>query len=88
MRFLLAFLGPPPAVAAFALRRVTVIVYIMFGRPAPARAGPLHFDSASAARTRCPAVTKLWDVRGRPTVYLLLGGLVLGVATGLAAAAY
>ena len=86
---LLAFLARRLLFAAFALVALTVIVYIMFDVPHRLERVLFHFDfGVSCSYPGCPAVTKLWGRSWQADVYLLLGGLVLGVATGLAAAAY
>ncbi len=75
--------------AAFAIVVLTVIVYIMFDVPHRLERVFLHFDfGVSCSYPGCPAVTTLWGRTWRADVYLLLGGLVLGGTTGLAAAAY
>ena len=77
------------AFAAFALVALTVIVYVMFDVPHRLERVFFHFDfGVSCSYPGCPAITKLWGRAWQADVYLLLGGLVLGVTTGLAAAAY
>jgi len=86
---LLAFLARRLLFAAFALVALTVIVYIMFDVPHRLERVLFHLDfGVSCSYPGCPAVTKLWGRSWQADVYLLLGGLVLGVTTGLAAAAY
>jgi len=68
---------------------LTVIVYIMFDLPHRLERVFFHFDfGVSCSYPGCPAVTTLWGRTWRADVYLLLGGLVLGGTTGIAAAAY
>ena len=75
--------------AAFAIVVLTVIVYIMFDVPHRLERVFFHFDfGVSCSYPGCPAVTTLWGRTWRADVYLLLGGLVLGGTTGIAAAAY
>src|SRR4051812_20889705 len=48
-----------------------------------------HLDfGVSCSYPGCPPITRLWGRTWHADVYLLLGGLVLGVTTGLAAAAF
>jgi peptide/nickel transport system permease protein len=86
---LLTFLARRLLFAAFALVVLTVIVYIMFDVPHRLERVLFHFDfGVSCSYPGCPPIKVLWGRTWHADVYLLLGGLVLGVTTGLAAAAY
>src|SRR4051794_41859482 len=61
----------------------------MFDAPPRLERVFFHFDfGVSCSYPGCPPITRLWGRAWLADVYLLLGGLVLGVAAGLAAAAY
>lgn len=65
------------------------IVYLMFDVPHRAERLFFHLDfGVSCSYPGCPPITRLWGRAWHTDVYLLLGGLVLGVTTGLAAAAF
>ena len=86
---LLAFLARRLMFAAVALVALTAIVYLMFDVPHRLERVFFHFDfGVSCSYPGCPAIKKLWGRTWHADVYLLLGGLVLGVTTGIAAAAY
>jgi ABC-type dipeptide/oligopeptide/nickel transport system permease component len=86
---LLVFLARRLLFAAVALVAVAVIVYLMFDVPHRLERVFFHLDfGVSCAYPGCPAITVLWGRTWLTDVYLLLGGLVLGVTTGLAAAAF
>jgi peptide/nickel transport system permease protein len=86
---LLAFLARRLCFAAVALVAVAAIVYVMFDVPHGLERVFFHLDfGVSCAYPGCPAITVLWGRTWLTDVYLLLGGLVLGVTTGLAAAAF
>jgi peptide/nickel transport system permease protein len=86
---LLAFLARRLSFAAVALVAVAVIVYIMFDVPHRLERVFFHLDfGVSCAYPGCPAITVLWGRTWLADVYLLLGGLALGVTTGLAAAVF
>ncbi len=86
---LLAFLARRLFFAAVALVAVAVIVYAMFDVPHGLERVFFHFDfGVTCSYPGCPAVTVLWRRTWHADVYLLLGGLVLGVTTGLAAAMF
>ena len=75
--------------AAVALVAVAAIVYVMFDVPHRLERVFFHLDfGVSCSYPGCPAVTVLWGRTWLADVYLLLGGLVLGVTTGLAAAVF
>ena len=68
---------------------LAVIVYVMFGVPTGSSGVFFHLDfGVSCSYPGCPAIKELWSACWQADVYLLLGGLVLGVTTGLAAAAF
>ena len=86
---LLAFLARRLFFAAVALVVVAVIVYAMFDVPHGLERVFFHFDfGVTCSYPGCPAVTVLWGRTWHADVYLLLGGLALGVAAGLAAAMF
>jgi peptide/nickel transport system permease protein len=75
--------------AAVAFVILAAIVYVMFDVPHRLERVFFHLDfGVSCSYPGCPAITTLWGRTWLADVYLLLGGLVLGVATGLAAAAF
>jgi ABC-type dipeptide/oligopeptide/nickel transport system permease component len=86
---LLGFLIRRLTFAAVALLIVAAIDYAMFDFPHGLGRAFLHLDfGVACSHPGCPAVKALWRRWWQPDVYLLLGGLVLGVAIGLAAAAF
>jgi peptide/nickel transport system permease protein len=86
---LLVFLVRRLCFAALALVALAAIVYVMFDVPHRLERVFFHLDfGVSCAYPGCPAITVLWGRTWLTDVYLLLGGLVLGVTTGLAAAAF
>jgi peptide/nickel transport system permease protein len=86
---LLRFLIRRMLFAAGALVVLTAIVYVMFDVPHRLERVLFHFDfGVSCSYPGCPPITRLWGRAWHADVYLLLGGLVLGVTAGLAAAAY
>lgn len=86
---MLAFLARRLFYAAVALVVLAAIVYVMFDVPHRLERVFFHFDfGVSCSYPGCPAITVLWGRTWHADVYLLLGGLVLGVTTGLAAAAF
>ena len=86
---LLAFLARRLLFAAVALVAVTVIVYVDVRRPARLERVFFHLDfGVTCSYPGCPAITELWGRTWQADVYLLLGGLVLGVTAGLAAAVF
>jgi peptide/nickel transport system permease protein len=86
---LLAFVARRLSFAAVALVAVAVIVYVMFDVPHRLERVFFHLDfGVSCAYPGCPPITVLWGRTWLADVYLLLGGLVLGVTTGLAAAMF
>jgi len=86
---LLAFLARRLLFAAVALVALAVIVYAMFDLPHGLERVFFHFDfGVTCSYPGCPAVTVLWGRTWLADVYLLLGGLALGVTTGLAAAVF
>jgi peptide/nickel transport system permease protein len=86
---LLRFLIRRLLFAAAALVVLTAIVYVMFDVPHRLERVFFHFDfGVSCSYPGCPPITRLWGRSWLADVYLLLGGLVLGVTAGLAAAAY
>jgi peptide/nickel transport system permease protein len=86
---LLAFLARRLLFAAVALVAVAAIVYVMFDVPHRLERVFLHLDfGVSCSYPGCPPITVLWGRTWHADVYLLLGGLVLGVTTGLAAASF
>jgi len=86
---LLVFVARRLSFAAVALVAVAVIVYVMLDVPHRLARVFFHLDfGVSCAYPGCPAITVLWGRTWLADVYLLLGGLVLGVTTGLAAAVF
>src|SRR4051794_18083354 len=86
---LLAFLARRLLFAAVALVAVAAIVYVMFDVPHRLERVFFHLDfGVSCSYPGCPPITVLWGRTWHADVYLLLGGLVLGVTTGLAAASF
>jgi peptide/nickel transport system permease protein len=86
---LLAFLARRLCFAAVAFVALAVSVYVMFDVPHRLERVFFHFDfGVSCSYPGCPPIKVLWGRSWHADVYLLLGGLVLGVTTGLAAAAY
>jgi peptide/nickel transport system permease protein len=86
---LLVFLARRLSFAAAAFVVLAAIVYVMFDVPHRLEQVFFHLDfGVSCSYPGCPKITTLWGRSWHADVYLLLGGLALGVATGLAAAAY
>ena len=86
---LLGFLIRRLAFAAVALLIVAAIDYAMFDFPQGLGRAFLHLDfGVACSQPGCPAVKVLWRRWWQPDVYLLISGLVLGVAIGLAAAGF
>src|SRR5829696_1080012 len=86
---LLVFLARRLLFAAVALVVLTAIVYVMSDVPHRLERVFFHLDfGVSCSYPGCPPITVLWGRTWHADVYLLLGGLVLGVTTGLAAAAF
>jgi peptide/nickel transport system permease protein len=86
---LLVFLARRLFSALVALVALAVIVYIMFDVPDRLERVFFHLDfGVTCSYPGCPPITVLWGRMWHADVYLLLGGLVLGVTAGLAAAAY
>jgi peptide/nickel transport system permease protein len=86
---LLAFLARRLTFAVVAFVILAAIVYIMFDVPHRLERVFFHLDfGVSCSYPGCPPITRLWGRGWQADVYLLLGGLVLGATTGLAAAAY
>ena len=86
---MLPFLARRLCFAVVALVVLTVIVYVMFDVPHRLERVFFHFDfGVSCSYPGCPPIKVLWGRTWHADVYLLLGGLALGVATGLAAAAF
>ena len=86
---MLAVLARRLLFAAVALVALAVIVYAMFDLPHGLERVFFHFDfGVTCSYPGCPAVTVLWGRTWLADVYLLLGGLALGVTTGLAAAVF
>ena len=86
---MLAFLARRLFFAAVALVVLAVIVYVMFDVPHRLERVFFHLDfGVSCSYPGCPAITELWGRTWQADVYLLLGGLALGVTTGLAAAVF
>jgi peptide/nickel transport system permease protein len=75
--------------AAIALVIVAAVDYAMFDFPHGLDRAFLHFDFGLACSyPGCPPVKLLWGRLWHADVYLLLGGLALGVTAGLAGAVY
>jgi ABC-type dipeptide/oligopeptide/nickel transport system permease component len=86
---LLAFLARRLLFAAVAFVVLAAIVYAMFDVPHGLERVFFHLDfGVSCSYPGCPAVTVLWGRTWHADIYLLLGGLALGVTTGLAAAVF
>ena len=86
---MLVFLVRRLAFAAVALLAVALFIYALYDLPQRLEQVFFHFDfGVSCSYPGCPAITTLWGRTWLADVYLLLGGLVLGVTTGLAAAAF
>ena len=86
---MLVFLVRRLAFAAVALVAVAAIVYVMFDVPHRLGRVFFHLDfGVSCSYPGCPAITTLWGRTWQADVYLLVGGVVLGVTVGLAAAAF
>jgi peptide/nickel transport system permease protein len=86
---LLVFLARRLAFAAAALVAVAVFIYVMYDLPHRLGRVFFHLDfGVSCAYPGCPAITTLWGRTWLADVYLLLGGLVVGVTVGLAAAVF
>jgi peptide/nickel transport system permease protein len=86
---LLAFFVRRLSFAAVALVAVAAIVYSMFDLPHGLERVFFHFDfGVTRSYPGCPAVTVLWGRTWLADIYLLLGGLALGVTAGFAAAMF
>ena len=86
---LLGFLARRLLFAAGALVALAAIVYVMFDVPHRLERVFFHLDfGVSCSYPGCPPITRLWGRTWHADLYLLFGGLALGVAAGLAAAAY
>src|SRR4051812_12964388 len=86
---LLAFLARRLMAAVVALVAVALIIYVMFDVPHRFERVFFHFDfGVSCSYPGCPPIQRLWGRTWHADLYLLFGGLALGVATGLAAATY
>jgi peptide/nickel transport system permease protein len=86
---LLAFLARRLFFAAVALVVLAAIVYAMFDVPHRLERVFFHLDfGVTCSYPGCPPITVLWGRMWHADVYLLLGGLVLGVTTGLATAVF
>jgi peptide/nickel transport system permease protein len=86
---LLVFLARRLFYAAVALVVLAMIVYAMFDVPHGLERVFFHFDfGVSCSYPGCPAVTKLWGRSWQTDIYLLFGGLALGVTVGLTAAVF
>ena len=86
---MLAFLARRLFFAAVALVALAAIVYAMFDLPHGLERVFFHLDfGVTCSYPGCPAVTVLWGRTWLTDVYLLVGGLVLGVTAGLAAAVF
>lgn len=86
---MLAFLARRLFSAAVTLVALAVIVYIMFDVPDRLERVFFHLDfGVSCSYPGCPPIKVLWGRTWHADVYLLLGGLALGIAMGLAAAAF
>ncbi len=87
MGALLGFLARRLFFAAAVLLAVTAITYGMFGDPlAPVL---FHLDFGDAcSHYGCPPVREIWARSWQADVYLLIGGLAIGVAAGLAGAVF
>ncbi len=86
---LLAFLARRLFFAAVALVAVAAIDYAMFDLPHGLERVFFHLDfGVACSYPGWPPVTRLLGRMWHADVYLLLGGLVLGVTTGLAAAVF
>jgi peptide/nickel transport system permease protein len=84
---LLVFFARRLFFAAVVLVAVAVIDYAMFGEP-PARLF-LHFDLGRAcSHYGCPPVKRIWAEYWAADVYLLAGGLAIGVLAGVAGAVF
>ena len=89
VRTVLGFLVRRLLYAAVALVVLAAIVYVMFDVPHRLERVFFRFDfGVSCSYPGCPAITVMWGRTWHADVYLLLGGLALGVTTGLAAAAF
>jgi peptide/nickel transport system permease protein len=86
---LLAFLARRLGFAVVALIVLTAVVYVMYDLPHRLERVFFHLDfGVTCSYPGCPPITRLWGRSWHADVYLLVGGLALGVATGLAAAAF
>jgi peptide/nickel transport system permease protein len=89
MAVLLGFLARRLFSALVALVAVAAIVYVMFDLPHRLERVFFHLDfGVTCSYPGCPPITRMWGRMWHADVYLLLGGLALGVAIGLAAAAF
>ena len=86
---MLVFLARRLFFAAVALVVLAAIVYSMYDVPHGLERVYFHLDfGVTCSYPGCPAVTLLWGRTWHADVYLLLGGLALGVTMGLSAAAF
>jgi peptide/nickel transport system permease protein len=86
---LLVFLARRLLHAAVTFAVLAAIVYIMFDVPHRLERVFFHVDfGVSCSYPGCPPIKVLWGRTWHADVYLLFGGLALGITTGLAAAAF
>jgi peptide/nickel transport system permease protein len=86
---LLIFLARRLWFAAVAFVVLAAFIYALYDVPHRGERVFFHLDfGVSCSYPGCPPIKVLWGRMWHADVYLLLGGLVLGVATGLAAAAF
>jgi peptide/nickel transport system permease protein len=86
---LLAFLARRLFFAAVAFVALAAFIYALYDVPHRAERVFFHLDfGVTCSYPGCPPIKVLWGRMWHADVYLLLGGLALGVTTGLAAAAF
>ena len=86
---MLVFLARRLFFAAVAFVALAAFIYALYDVPHRAERVFFHLDlGVSCSYPGCPPIKVLWGRLWHADVYLLLGGLVLGVTTGLAAAAF
>jgi peptide/nickel transport system permease protein len=86
---LLVFLARRLLFAALAFLILAAIVYVMYDVPHRMERVFFHLDfGVSCSYPGCPAIKTLWGRMWHADLYLLFGGLAIGVAAGLGAAAY